>query len=564
MTKQTDRITALYCRLSRDDELDGMSGSIKNQQDILEKYAKENGFTNCRVFVDDGYTGTNFNRPAFMEIMELAEQGKVETLIVKDHSRLGRNRILVGQLLEEGFDELGVRYIAIMDNIDTAKGLDDTVAFKDLFNEWHAKNTSEKVRNVFKNKGNSGKPLTTNPPFGYMKNPDNPNEWIIDEPAAEVVKRIFKMCIQGYGPTQIAKQLRAGEIMTPTEYWCSIGRNCGNPPAKPYGWHSSTIVYILSKQEYIGDTVNFRSTTRSFKNKKKVDRPQEEWKVFKNTHPAIISEEDYFLVQELRKNKRRPNRTGIVSMFSGLVYCADCGEKLYYSSTGNYKREQANFFCSTYRKDSDKCSVHFIREKVIYDLVLADMRWVFSFVTNYEDYFARMQMLSFGEERQKELKAKRTELKKVQKRVEEIDGLIQKLFENNASGKLTDERFEMLTSTYEKEQAELKSNIPDLENEIENNVQQFSDLQTFIKKVKRITRVEELTPELLNEFIERIDVHAAIKINGQRYQAIDIHYNGVGLIKRLPPEEFEKRFQNGKFKKPKLIVEEIEEKEKTA
>ena len=217
MTNKTDRITALYCRLSRDDELDGVSGSIKNQQDILEKYAEDNGFKNCRVFIDDGYTGTNFNRPAFMEIMELAEQGKIETLIVKDHSRLGRNRILVGQLLEEGFDELGVRYIAIMDNIDTAKGLDDTVAFKDLFNEWHAKNTSEKVRNVFKNKGNSGKPLTTNPPFGYMKNPNNPNEWIIDEPAAEVVKRIFKMCIQGLGPSQIAKQLRADKVMTPTE-----------------------------------------------------------------------------------------------------------------------------------------------------------------------------------------------------------------------------------------------------------------------------------------------------------------------------------------------------------
>lgn len=276
--------------------------------------------------------------------MELAEQGKIENLIVKDHLRLGRNRLVVGQLLEEDFDRLGVRYIAIIDNIDTKNGISDLVPMQDLFNEWHAKNTSQKARNVFKNKGNSGVPLTTNPPFGYTR------EWEIDEPAAEVVRKIFNLCIKGYGPTQIAKQLSAAEIMTPCEYWISIGRTCSNPPAKPFNWCGDTVARILEKQEYIGDTINFRTTRKSFKNKKQIARDPSEWKVFRNTHPAIISEEDFHLVQELRKNKRRPNRTGRISMFSGVVCCADCGKKMYYSATNNYKHEQANFFCSSFRK----------------------------------------------------------------------------------------------------------------------------------------------------------------------------------------------------------------------
>ena len=304
MNKQSEKITALYCRLSRDDEQEGASGSIKNQQSILEKYAKDNGFKNTRVFVDDGWSGTTFARPAFTEIMELAEKGMIGTLIVKDHSRLGRNRLVVGQLLEEGFDSLGVRYIAIMDNIDTAKGISDLVPMQDLFNEWHAKNTSQKVRNVFKNKGMSGVPLTTNPPFGYMKNPDNTKEWIVDEEAAKTVRQIFTLCVEGLGPTQIAKRLKAAKVPTPTEYWISIGRNCSKPPAVPYNWCADTVANILSKQEYCGDTVNFRSTTKSFKNKIKIERPQEEWKIFPNTHQAMINREVFELVQELRQHRR--------------------------------------------------------------------------------------------------------------------------------------------------------------------------------------------------------------------------------------------------------------------
>lgn len=409
---------------------------------------------------------------------------------------------------------------------------------QDLFNEWHAKNTSQKVRNVFKNKGNLGIPLTTNPPFGYTR------EWEIDEPAAEIVRKIFSLCIKGYGPTQIAKQLSAANIMTPCEDWISIGRTCSKPPAKPFNWCGDTVSSILSKQEYIGDTVNFRTTRKSFKNKKKIERNPSEWKVFKNTHPAIISKEDFNLVQELRKNKRRPNRTGIISMFSGVVYCADCGKKMYYSATNNYKHEQANFFCSSFRRDTDTCSMHFIREKVIYDLVLEDMKRVFFFVTAYEKEFAQMQLDNFSIEKEKELSSRKREIEKSKKRIKEIDILIQKLYEDNALGKITDERYATMSISLEIEQKELKETIPIIEKELNSETNEIDNLQIFISKVKRITQPTELTPELVHEFIEKIVVSAPAKINGKRYQQVDIYYNGVGVIKQPTAEEWEYQFQN--------------------
>ena len=421
---------------------------METQQTILEKYAQENGFQNTRVFIDDGWSGTNFARPAFTEIMELAEKGLIGTLIVKDHSRLGRNRLIVGQLLEEGFDSLGVRYIAIMDNIDTAKGISDLVPMQDLFNEWHAKNTSQKVRNVFKSKGMSGAPLTTNPPFGYLKDPESKNGWIIDEAAAKTVRQIFSWCVDGLGPTQIAKRLKAAKVSTPTEHWCNIGRNCSKLPTVPYNWCSATVADILGKQEYCDDTVNFRSTTKSFKNKKKIDRPPEGWQIFKDTHPAIIDRETFALVQDLRKHRRRPTKSGIVSPFSGLLYCADCGEKLYYSVTGSYKREQAYFFCSSYRKNSEACSAHYTREKVVEQIVLESMQRILLNVQVFEKEFARKQMDCYTEDKKKQLAAKRRELSKAKKRIAEIDTLIQKIYEDNASGKLSDERYTTLSLSY--------------------------------------------------------------------------------------------------------------------
>lgn len=545
MSKQSDKdkITALYCRLSRDDENEGVSGSIKNQTEILQRYASDNGFKNTRLFVDDGWSGTNFDRPAFNEIMKLGEEGKIGTLIVKDHSRLGRNRLVVGALMEEEFDRMGIRYIAIMDNIDTKNGISDLVPMQDLFNEWHAKNTSDKVRRVFQSKGKSGKPLTTNPPFGYMKNPDNKDDWVIDEPASEVVRRIFKMCVSGLGPTQIAKQLQTDKVMTPTEYWISIGRNCGKPPSVPYHWCPATIADILGKQEYCGDTVNFRSQRKSFKNKKKVELPPEQWLIFENTHPAIIDIETFELVRELRKNKRKPARTGIVSMFSGLVYCADCSEKLYYSATNNYKESQAYFFCSSYRKNSEVCSAHYIREKVIYKLVLENMQRVFLNVQAYEKEFARKQMDCYTEEKRKELAVKRRELNKIKKRIAEIDDLILKIYEDNVSHKISDERFEVFNKRYEAEQQELKAKIPEFEAYLSAETDKTESLQRFITRVKQITSPKALTPELVNEFIDKIVVSAPSYLDGKRYQLIDIHYKGVGIINIQTPEEFEKGFQ---------------------
>lgn len=543
MTKQPDKITALYCRLSRDDEQNGLSGSIKNQQAILEKYAQENGFKNTRVFIDDGWSGTNFARPAFMEIMELAEKGLVGTLIVKDHSRLGRNRLIVGQLLEEGFDSLGVRYIAIMDNIDTAKGISQIVPMQDLFNEWHAQNTSQKVRNVFKNKGMTGAPLTTNPPFGYLKDPENKNGWIVDEEAAKVVRQIFAWCVDGLGPTQIAKRLKAAKVPTPTEHWLNIGRNCGRPPTVPYNWCSATVADILGKQEYCGDTVNFRSTRKSVKNKKKIERPPEEWQIFKDTHPAIIDCEVFDLVQELRKHRRRPTKSGIVSAFSGLLYCADCGEKLYYSVTNNYKREQAYFFCSSYRKNSEVCSAHYIREKVVEQLVLESMQRILLNVQVFEKEFARKQMDCYTEEKKKQLAAKRRELSKAKKRIAEIDVLIQKIYEDNANGKLSDERYATLSMSYEAEQKTLKAAVPEMQAYLDTETDKTESLQQFIRKVKQITELKELTPELIHEFVDKIVVYAPRYLDGKRVQIVDIYYSGVGILHELTPEEMEEAFQ---------------------
>lgn len=537
------RITALYARLSRDDEKDGISGSIQNQRAILEKYASDNRLPNPKFFFDDGYSGVTFTRPAFMEIMELAEQGLVANLVVKDHSRLGRNRLVVGQLLEEDFVRLNVRYIAIMDNIDTANGVSDIVPMQDLFNEWHAKNTSDKVRRVMQSRGNAGIPLTTNPPFGYRKDPEDKNKWIVDEPAAEVVRCIFQMSVSGLGPTQIAKKLRSEGVMTPSEYLHSIGVNCPTkPPAYPHNWCSATVASILDRQEYTGDTVNFRSFSQSFKQKKRLDKPQEDWKVFPDTHPAIIDRETFALVQNLRQHRRRPTRTGIVSMFSGLLYCADCGEKLYYSSTNSYKREQAYFFCSSYRKNSSVCSAHYIRERTVEQLVLEGLQRLLWYVQVFEQKFAQEQVERFGLQEKKALTAKRRELDKAKVRVLEIDQLIQKSYEDMTKGLLSEERFATLTVSLENEQKQLKAAIPEVEATLETTTDKAADLQRFIERARRVTRLTELTPEIVHEFIGKIVVSKPDKLNGKRHQRVDIYYNTIGLWVAPDPEKLEQEY----------------------
>lgn len=538
------RITVLYARLSRDDEKEGISGSIQNQRAILEKFAADNHLPNPRFMFDDGYSGVTFARPAFMEIMELAEQGLVANLVVKDHSRLGRNRLVVGQLLEEDFVRLNVRYIAIMDNIDTANGVSDIVPMQDLFNEWHAKNTSDKVRRVMQSRGNAGIPLTTNTPFGYKKDPEDKNRWLADEPAAKIVQRIFQMCVSGLGPTQIAKRLKADGVMTPSEYLHSVGVKCpASPPAYPHNWCSTTVADILDRQEYTGDTVNFRSFRQSFKLKKRLDKPQEEWKIFPDTHPAIIDRETFALVQTLRQHRRRPTRTGAVSMFSGLLYCADCDSKLGYSATNNYKREQAFFFCSAYRSNSDVCSAHFIREKVVEELVLEGLQRLLWYIQVYEKRFAQEQMERFGLQEKKELTARSRELDKAKQRVAEIDQLIQKSYEDMAKGLLSEERFATLTVSLETEQRQLKADIPELEASLNATADKADDLQKFIQRARQVTRLTELTPEIVHEFIDKIVVSKPDKLNGKRHQRVDIYYNTIGLWCAPSPEEMEKLYQ---------------------
>lgn len=550
-----EKITALYARLSKDDEREGTSGSIENQRIILERYAKENHFPNPRFFADDGYSGVSFTRPAFMEIMDLAEHGKIGTIVTKDHSRLGRNRLIVGQLLEEDFVRLGVRYIAIMENIDTAKGVSDIVPMQDLFNEWHAKNTSDKVKRVMQSRGCSGVPLTVHLPYGYKKSAEDKTHWLIDEPAAEVVRRIFQMCVNGLGPAQIARQLKVEEIPTPSEYLHSQGVNHPTkPPVILHNWAPSTIADILERREYAGDMVNFRSCRRSFKLKQRVDRPQEDWKIFPNTHPPIIDRETFALVQQLRQHRRRPAKSGIVSIFSGMLYCADCGEKLYYSCTNNYKREQAYFFCSRYRNNTGTCTAHYIRENVLEKLVLEGLQRLLWYVQIFEKRFAQEQAERLGLQQKKELSAKRLELEKSKQRISEIDRIIQKSYEDLSRGLLSEERFAALSLSLENEQRQLKESIPAMEDALQVSEDSSKDLQWFIDKARKVTRLTELTPEILHEFVEKIVVHSPETVDGKRHQQVDIYYNAIGLWCAPGPEEMEKLFQHYWEKRQKLTA----------
>lgn len=534
-----EKITALYCRLSRDDEQLGESNSTKNQKSILSKYAKDNHFINTRFFVDDGYSGTSFTRHAFMELMELAKQGKIGTIIVKDHSRLGRNRLIVGQLLEEDFVRLNIRYIAIMDNIDTDKGLNDFLPIQDWFNEMHAKNTSQKVRAVFKNKGNSGIPLTINVPYGYKKDPLDKNKWIIDEPAAEIVRRIYDLCIQGYGTHQICNILKQEKVPTPKEYKAIHGLCNYHISEVKYCWQDRSIYDILFRQEYIGDTVNFKGTTKSFKDKSKIYFPKEQWKIFKNTHEPIIDEETWNTVQRIRENRQRPTKIGKINIFSGHLFCKDCGSKLYYCTSRSYTENKHFYRCSKYKNTSSKsCTSHTIREHILKELVLENIKQVLSYIRSYEDLFIKQKLETSLEEQKKIDSINKKLLSQYEKRIKDIDNLIQHIYEDNISGKITDERFTILSLNYEKEQKELKSKVKELANKLDTTKQQELDLASFVSKVKQYTEISELTPEIINELIDKIYVYQSKKVNGKPTQQIDIYYNGIGII-NIPLNEYE-------------------------
>ena len=528
---ENDKITALYCRLSRDDELSGESNSIKNQKLILSKYAQDNKFQNIRFFVDDGYSGTTFTRPAFMEIMELAEQGNIGTIIVKDHSRLGRNRLVVGQLLEEDFVRLNIRYIAIMDNIDSSKGLNDFLPIQDWFNEMHAKNTSQKVRAVLKNKGESGISLANNVPYGYKKDENDKTKWIIDEQSAKIVKEIFNLFIQGHGTCEIARILKEKEILTPAEYSASIGIKLSSKPQElEHQWNAVTVAGILDRQEYIGDTVNFKSTTRSYKDKTRVYLPKEDRKIFKNTHEPIIDEHTWNIVKQLRGNRKKYAKSGKKSIFSGLLFCYDCGKKLYFKSPVSDKKAKEHYRCSSYKSSRASCTSHYITDDALQSLVLENIQKVISYMKSYEDLFIKEQLAKSTQDEIKQLSKNKKELEKAKKRIIEIDNLFKHIYEDNVSGKLTDDRFRNLSFNYDKEQQELKIKIEQLSNEIENKEKKDTDITQFISNVKKYTEIDKLTPEILNELIEKITIHQTQKINGKKVQEIDIYYRGVGII----------------------------------
>ena len=528
---ENDKITALYCRLSRDDELSGESNSIKNQKLILSKYAQDNKFQNIRFFVDDGYSGTTFTRPAFMEIMELAEQGNIGTIIVKDHSRLGRNRLVVGQLLEEDFVRLNIRYIAIMDNIDSSKGLNDFLPIQDWFNEMHAKNTSQKVRAVLKNKGESGISLANNVPYGYKKYENDKTKWIIDEQSAKIVKEIFNLFIQGHGTCEIARILKEKEILTPAEYSASIGIKLSSKPQElEHQWNAVTVAGILDRQEYIGDTVNFKSTTRSYKDKTRVYLPKEDRKIFKNTHEPIIDEHTWNIVKQLRGNRKKYAKSGKKSIFSGLLFCYDCGKKLYFKSPVSDKKAKEHYRCSSYKSSRASCTSHYITDDALQSLVLENIQKVISYMKSYEDLFIKEQLAKSTQDEIKQLSKNKKELEKAKKRIIEIDNLFKHIYEDNVSGKLTDDRFRNLSFNYDKEQQELKIKIEQLSNEIENKEKKDTDITQFISNVKKYTEIDKLTPEILNELIEKITIHQTQKINGKKVQEIDIYYRGVGII----------------------------------
>lgn len=526
---ECDKITALYCRLSRDDELSGESNSIKNQKLILSKYAEDNKFQNIKFFVDDGYSGTTFTRPAFMEMMELAENGQVETIIVKDHSRLGRNRLVVGQLLEEDFVRLNIRYIAIMDNIDSSKGLNDFLPIQDWFNEMHAKNTSQKVRAVLKSKGESGISLANNVPYGYKKDENDKTKWLTDETPAEIVKEIFNLFVQGHGTCEIARILRERKILTPSEYNASISKK-SNTQEYQYKWCGTTVAGILDRQEYIGDTVNFKCTTRSYKDKTRVKLSKEERKIFKNTHEPIIDEYTWNIAKQLRNNRKKPTRSGKKSIFSGLLFCNDCGKKMYFQSPVVDLKAKDHYRCSSYKHDSSACTSHYITDEVLQVIVLENIQRVTSYIKSYEDLFIQEQLAKSTQNELKHISKNKKELEKAKNRVIEIDNLFMHIYEDNISGKITDERFRNLSFNYDKEQKELKLRIEQLSKEINNTEKKTTDLSQFISNVKKYTEITELTPEILNELIEKILIHQAEKVDGKKVQEIDIYYRGVGII----------------------------------
>ena len=542
MLRATEKITALYCRLSQEDANEGDSNSITNQKDILLRYAKEHRFPNPTFFVDDGYSGTNYDRPGFQQMLSEIEAGKVVVVLTKDLSRLGRNSSLTGLYINFTFPKYSVRYIAINDHFDTIdpNSTDNDVAgIKNWFNEFFAKDTSRKIRAVQKAKGERGVPLTTNVPFGYRKDPEDRTKWIVDEAAALVVKRIFKLCMEGRGPMQIAKLLQAEKVLNPTSYKRREGIKSPSPEtADPYHWNTNTVVHILERREYTGCTVNFKTYTNSIWDKKQRETPIEKQAVFYNTHPAIIEQEVFDKVQQIRKQRHRRTKTGKSSLFSGMVYCADCGAKMRYCTTNYFEKRQDHFVCANYRSNTGSCSAHFIRAVVLEELVWMHMKAVIFYVTRYEKHFRAVMEQRLRMSSKEAIRGYKTQLAQAERRLAELDRLFIRIYEDNVSGRITDERFSLMSKTYEDEQAQLKVDIHHLRQVIEVQERQIEDLEKFIQRVHKYEDLQEMTPYALRELVKGIYIEAPDKSSGKRRQGVRISYDLVGFV---PVEELLKQ-----------------------
>ena len=530
--KSRDVTAFLYERLSRDDNLEGESYSIGNQKKLLAKVAKEKGYTNLVHFLDDGISGVTMDRPGFVEMIRQLEQGKAAAVFVKDLSRLGRNYIEVGRLTEEFFPDHDIRLVAVSDNIDTAEGENELAPIRNLFNEWYARDISKKRRISNKIKGNAGEPMGQ-PPYGYIKDPNDPKHWIVDDEAAQVVRRVYSMTLEGFGTEQIAAQLEKDDVLTPRAYWLTKGikrpgKGKQQPPTK---WNSSTITKILSLQEYCGDILNFKTYSKSYKNKKRIDNDRENWVVFQDVHEAIIERAVYEQVQQKRgKIRKRRTNNGEHNMFSGLLVCADCGSNLHFHfNQGN--PEIKYFNCSNYKGNRGTCtSTHYVRVDFLEEVVLGEIRRLTKFASLYEDEFVKAVIGHSQQAEQTDRKLKEKELKMLLARDEELDGLFERIYEDNVSGKLSDDRFAKMSRRYEDEQKELAEKIKKLRSEIEKQSSRSMTTDMFIGLVRKYTRARKLTPRMLNELVEKIEVFNAEKIDGVWEQRLRIHYNCVGTI----------------------------------
>ena len=527
------RKTALYCRLSQDDGIEGDSNSIQNQKAILQKFAEDHHFPSPCFYVDDGFSGGTFQRPAFQQMISDMENGEIGIIVTKDLSRLGRNQLHTGLYIEERFPMFGVRYIAINDNVDTdSSESNDLMPFKNLFNEWFIRDTSRKIRAVLKAKAERGERLGTRTPYGYRKDPDT-KKLIVDEEAAAIVRRIFAMCAGGSGPSQIARILKKEQILTPTMYAYTrygITHTCLDT-AHPYNWSDSAIANLLENEIYLGNTVNMKYSTKSYKDKRRVEHPREECMVFENTHPALITREVWDMVQRVRKNKRRLTKMEEQSKYSGLVFCADCGSNMVLHRAHTMSASYNHFTCRTYKKDGEACTGHYIRECVLDEIVLEDLRRVTSAAREHPEKFAAYIGSKQSAELQREIRRQEKELAAMRKRKAELDAIFKKLYEDSVLGRITTEQFQMLSGSYTEEQNLITVGIPQKESEIQRLRETAIGTDSFLDKAKRYTDITELTPELLRLFIEKIVVHEKeVKWSKHAPQTVEIHYNGIGYV----------------------------------